>query len=106
MAIRMTTTRTMTITMTAIMTRVSQLWDLIENWGFREDIQGINNKDDENKDNKDLDDNNEKDDNNNNNRYNNNHYNNKDDKNDKGISAVRLDRDVVFLREHQGHLEH
>mgnify|MGYP006936303066 CR=1 FL=1 len=29
----------MTTTRTTTMTRVSQLWDLIETWGFREDIK-------------------------------------------------------------------
>ena len=38
-----TTTMTMTTatTMTMMMTRVSQLWDLIEIWGFREDINDM-----------------------------------------------------------------
>ena len=48
------------------MTRVSQLWDLIETWGFRKDIKDI----------KDIDAN---DDNNN---------NNKEGNDDKGISAL------------------
>ena len=72
------------------MTRVSQLWDLIETWGFREDIKDI-----------DADD-----DNNNNNADNVNDANDKDDEdanNDKGISALGLDRDMGFSRGHQRH---
>ena len=41
-------TKTTTTTRTARMTRVSKLWDLIETWGFREDIKevkGISNRD-------------------------------------------------------------
>ena len=35
------------------------------------------------------------------------HYNyNKDDNNDKGISALRLDLGLGFLRGHQGHRHH
>ena len=66
------------------MTRVSQLWDLIETWGFREDIRDTkdikvinNNNDDGNKDDNNKDN---KDDNNNN-----------DSNNAKGISALGLD---------------
>ena len=32
--------------------------------------------------------------------------NDKDDKHDKGISALEIDRDLVFLRGHQGHWPH
>ena len=69
-----------------MMTRVSQLWDLIDTWGFREDIKDIvaNNADD-----------NDDDDNNNNNKDDN---NDKDGNNDKGISALGLDRHGVFAR--------
>ena len=72
------------------MTRVSLLWDLIETWGFREDIKDIfaNNA---NNNNDDEIDNNDKDNN-----------NNKDGNNDRGISALGLDRDMGFLRGHQG----
>ena len=66
-----------------MMTRVSQLWDLIETWGFCEDIKDINaNADDVNDAN------------------NVNNTNNNDDKegnDDKGISALGLDRDMGFL---------
>ena len=51
------------------MTRVSQLWDLIEIWGFREDIVA---NDDDNND--------------------------KDSNDDKGTSALGLDRDMEFSR--------
>ena len=51
--------------------KASQLWDLIETWGFREDIIAD----------EDIDDNNDND--------------------DKGISALGLDRDMGFSREHQ-----
>ena len=59
------------------MTRVSQLWDLIETWGFREDIVADDTEDDDDNDN-----------NNNNNNGN----------NDKGISALGLDRVMGFSR--------
>ena len=62
------------------MTRVSQLWDLIETWGFRENINDIIAADD---DDDDDNDNNNNGDNNNNN-------------NDKGISVLGLDRDLGF----------
>jgi len=73
-------------------TRVSQLWDLIETWGFRfrEDIKdiivdgaGANNNEDNNNNNDDKD--------------------NIDSNNDKGISALGLDQDMGFLRGHQGY---
>ena len=76
-------TTTMTMTTTTIMmiptttTRESQLWDLIETWGFHEDIKDIN---------ADADDAN--------------YANENDDKkgnDDKGISALGLDRDMGFL---------
>ena len=62
------------------MTRVSQLWDLIETWGFREDIVA---HDDANNNNNDHD----HDDNNNN-----------DGNDDNGISALGLDRDMGLSR--------
>ena len=55
------------------MTRVSQLWDLIETWGFREDIKDIVADD--------VNDNNDKGGN-----------------DDKGISALGFDRDMGFSR--------
>ena len=72
-----------------MMTRVSQLWDLIETWGFRVDIKNIvanvdNNANDANG-------------------ANNADYNDDKDGNvDKGISALGLDRDMGFSRGHQG----
>ena len=64
------------------MTRVSQFWDLIETWGFREEFKDIiANDDDNNNDNNDDDDNNDKDGN-----------------DDKDISALGLDRDMGFSR--------
>ena len=66
------------------MTRVSQLWDLIETWGFREDI-------------KDIDADNVNDADNDTNDVNNiNDTNDKDGNDDKGISALGLDRDMGF----------
>ena len=62
----------------ATMTRISQLWDLIESWGFCEDIKNIV-ANDANDDNDDKDDN-----------------NNKDGNDDKGISALGLDRYMGF----------
>ena len=59
----------------------SQLWDLIETWGFCEDIKDIlavDNNDD-----------------------NNNNNNDKDSNDDKSISALGLHRDMGFLRGHQ-----
>ena len=61
------------------MTRVSQLWDLIETWGFHEDIKDIIADD---ADSNDDDNNNANDD--------------KDGNDDKGISALGLDRDLGF----------
>ena len=55
---------------------ITPVWDLIETWVFREDIDDII-----------------VDDNNNNN-------------NDKGISALGLDRDMGFSRGHQGRQGH
>ena len=40
------------------MTRVSQLWDLIETWGFCGDIKDINNNEDDDYNNKNYKDNN------------------------------------------------
>ena len=60
-----------------VLNSVSQLWDLIEIWGFREDIKDIiadgDGDDDDDKDSND----------------------------DKGISALGLDRDMGFSRGHQ-----
>ena len=65
------------------MTKLAQLWDLIETSSFREDIKSI-------KDIKDNDDDyNDKEDNNKNNKV-----DNKDYKYDKDISALGLDRDL------------
>ena len=71
------------------MTRVSQLWDQIETLGFCEYIKGIiiHDDDDDKEDNDEVEDNdkvegNDKD----------------DDNNDKGISALGLDRDLGFSR--------
>ena len=61
------------------MTRVSQLWDLIEIWGFCNDIKDIIANDDD--DNDDNDDN---------------------DNYDKCISALGLDRDMGFSQGYQG----
>ena len=60
--------------MTSTMRRVSQLWDLIETWGFCEDIKDIVANDD----------------------HDDNDNNDKDGNNDKGISALGLDRHGVF----------
>ena len=60
----------------------SELWNMIETWGFWEDIKDINNK--ENNYNNDDDN---KDDN-----------NNKNNKNNKGISAQGFDRTLEFSR--------
>ena len=71
------------------MTSVSQLWDLIKTWGFRDDIKDIIADDTENDDdnnNNDHDDNNDDD------------NNDKDGNDDKGISALGLDRDMGFSR--------
>ena len=77
------------------MSRVSKLWDLIETWGFHEDIKDI--------DAADNDDNNADDVNNANDANDNNDKDDKDVNNDKGISAMGLDRDMGFSRGHQGH---
>ena len=67
------------------MTKIAQLWDLIETSSFREDIKGI-------KDNKDNhDDYNNKEENNKNDTYD---KNNKDYKCDKDSSALGLHRDL------------
>ena len=75
------------------MTRVSQLWDQIETWGFRKDIKdvkGIGLDDDNNKEeDKDKDDD-----------------NNKGNNDSKGISALGLDGDLEFSRGHQGYQRH
>ena len=74
------------------------LRDMIETWGFREDINVIvldkdsDGDDDNNENDKDNDD--DKD---------NNKDNIKDMNNYKGISALGLDRDLGFSRGHQGH---
>ena len=54
-----------------MMTRVSQLWDLIETWGFCEDIKDID---------ADVND-----------------ANDKEGNDDKGISALGLDRVFSFM---------
>ena len=69
---------------------ITPVWDLIETWGFRDDIKDIVADDDN------YDNDNDNDDNNNNNN------NDKDSNDDKGISALGLDRDMGFLRGHQG----
>ena len=63
-----TTRMTMTTTRTTMTTRVTQLWDLIEDRGFHKDIMDIsnNNDDDEDDDDDDNDNNDEKKKNNNN----------------------------------------
>ena len=67
------------------MTKIAQLWDLVETSSFREDIKGI-------KDNKDNhDDYNNKEENNKNDTYD---KNNKDYKCDKDSSALGLHRDL------------
>ena len=71
----------MTRTRTTTMTRVSQIWDLIETLGFCEDIKDIVANDDGYGD----DNNNKNDDN-----------DDKDDNNDKDISALALDRVLAF----------
>ena len=71
------------------MTWVSQLWNLIETWGFREDIKDIVADDDNNNNDADANDN-DADDN-----------NDKDSNDDKGISALGLDTDMGFSRGHQ-----
>ena len=57
------------------MTRVSQLWDLIETWGFHKDVKDIVAND-------------------NNNDVKNDNNNDKDGNDDRGISALGLDRDM------------
>ena len=82
---------TMTTSRTTTMTRVSQLWDQIETWDFREDSKDIVADDVED----DADDNNDN--------------NDKDGNDDKGISALGLNRDLGFSRGHQarqGHRPH
>ena len=64
---------------------ITPVWDLIETWGFRDDIKDIV-ADDDNYDDNDEDDNN----------------NDKDSNDDKGISALELDRDMEFSLGHQG----
>ena len=71
------------------MTRVSHLWNQIETWDFCEDIKDIVADDVEDDAAADDDDDNDN--------------NDKDGNNDKGISALELDRDMGFLRVHQGH---
>ena len=93
---------------TATMTRVSQLWDLIETWGFREDIKDIvavdndiddndvnDNYDDD--DNIDVDDDNDDDDDSDDvDVADADDNNDKESNDDKGISALGLDRDMGF----------
>ena len=85
----MTTTTRMIITIirTTMTKRLTQLWDLIEARGFREDIKDKSNYDDDDDDN-DNDNNDEK--NNNNIEV-------------EGISALALYRDLVFSRGYQEH---
>ena len=68
------------------MTRVSQLWDLIETLGFCEyikDVKGISiHEDDDDKEDDDEVEDNDKD----------------DDNNGNGISALELYKDLVFSR--------
>ena len=89
MMMMMTTTTRMIMTTTrmTVTTRVTQLWDLIEARGIREDIKDISNKDDD-----DDDDNND----------------NNDDKNNNNIeveviSALALHKDLGFSRGYQEH---
>ena len=71
------------------MTKIAQLWDLIETSSFREDINGIKNIKDND------DDYNNKEDNNKNDTYNkDDKVDNKDYKYDKVSSALGLDRDL------------
>ena len=70
---------------------VSQLRDQIETWDFCEDvkdIKGIYLDDDDDNNNEDNEEDKNKD---------------KDNNDDKGISALGLDRDLEFSRGHQGH---
>ena len=69
---------------------ISQLWDLIETWGFREDIKDIVDNDPIIDDHPIVDDDPVIEDDNNNNNNNNN------SNNDKGISALGLDRNMGF----------
>ena len=73
------------------MTSVNKLWDLIETWGFREDIKDIVAVDDE-----DDDDNDDCDSDNNHKEAD----NDKDYNNYKGISALGLDSGLVFSQGH------
>ena len=75
---------------------VSELRDQIETWGFREnvmDIKGIGLDDDDDNNNEGNEEDKNKDED-----------NNKD--NDKGISALGLNRDLEFSRGHPGHQGH
>ena len=84
------------------MTRVCQLWDLIEIWGFRKDIKNIkriNDDEDDSNNIEDKDNNNNKDDDNNKD-----DNNNKDNNNNKGISALGLDRDLGFSQGYQEYI--
>ena len=65
------------------MTRVSQLWDLIETWGFREDIKDIDADNDD--DAKNAYEGNDAYD-----------VNDANDNDEKGISALGLDIDMGF----------
>ena len=71
---------------------VTHLWDLIDLF-FCEDVKDI--KDVNNNDNVNDDYVNKVKDNNN--------YDEKDDNDNKSISALRFDKDLVFLRGHLGH---
>ena len=69
------------------MTGLSKLWDLIEGWGFCENIKDIDA--DNVNDTNNVNDANDNDD--------------KEGKDDKGISALGIDRDMGFSRGHQWH---
>ena len=74
---------------------------MIETLGFRVEVKDIKVFDDDDHDNRDNDDDKEDEDNKDN------HIGvNKDDNDEKGISALGLDRDLGFSRGHQGHQEH
>ena len=72
-----TKTRTTTTSRTTTRTGGSQLWNMIETWGFWEDIKDTNIKE---------------------NNYNNDDDNKDDNNNNKGISAQGFDRTLKFSR--------
>ena len=74
---------------------------MIETLGFRVEVKDIKVFDDDDHDNRDNDDDKEDEDNKDN------HIGvNKDDNDEKGISALGLDRDLGFLQGHQIHQRH